>query len=223
MQTEARAVDPSPQSDEVLFTRWVASRQCPDASPPPGDGAALRILWEKHRSRTERLVGRLAGHGRSEVAEQALFMTWREVLRARDWREGNFAGWINAVARRKVIDALRQRCPAPQVDLDALPSHPPADGPPVDEVLVREDLILKLRQALRGLSAADRKIAELSWVEGRTRVEVAAALDMPVGSVKSRVAAILKALRQELDITAPQRGGAGRRGHVRAAPVEVQP
>jgi RNA polymerase sigma-70 factor, ECF subfamily len=70
-------------------------------------------------------------------------------------------------------------------------------GTPVDVVLQR----MVLLDALGGISAEHRGVVLMAVVRDRPYADVAAALDIPVGTVKSRVHHALRGMRRNLDRT----------------------
>ena len=71
--------------------------------------------------------------------------------------------------------------------LDALPAEPSTDGEPIDA-------------ALAGLSPERREVLTLRFVDDLALAEIALALDVPLGTVKSRLHLALKELRQDSKI-----------------------
>jgi RNA polymerase sigma-70 factor (ECF subfamily) len=68
----------------------------------------------------------------------------------------------------------------------------------VDEVADGVALRSDVRAALRTLSSAEREVLDLAYWGGLTQSEIALALDIPFGTVKSRTATALTRLREAL-------------------------
>ncbi|MDR7276930.1 sigma-70 family RNA polymerase sigma factor [Catenuloplanes atrovinosus] len=158
----------------------------------------LRHFQEVHRPALLAFATRLAHgdvHRAEDVVQETLLRAWRHP-EARD-TDGHWSRpWLLTVARRIVIDQARaaRARPVEYLDDPAL-AHRHAD--PVDEI----DRLLDRREvlaALSTLSARQRTILVELHLRGRTAVEVAAALGVPAGTVRSRGFYALRALRDAL-------------------------
>jgi len=102
-----------------------------------------------------------------------------------------FGPWLRTIVARRAIDALRSRRAQREVSdaaLAALPAPPPRqDGPGAE-----------LAAALLTLPAEQRVPIVLRHVLGMTPTEVAAELDLPVGTVNSRMRRGLDAMKDGL-------------------------
>jgi RNA polymerase sigma-70 factor (ECF subfamily) len=128
----------------------------------------------------------------TSAADDLLVETfWRAYRgRARYDRSRAFGAWVRRIATNAALDHLRtlRRHPASQAPVDAVP----APEPPDSEV---RDLVAR---AFRALPPALQVVAVLALVEERPYTEIADALALPVGTVKSRVFRATRALRREL-------------------------
>ena len=158
-----------------------------------GDQAALRALYERHSPWISlRLRHRCAD---VDVAAEALQETFVAV-----WRKpgsysgsGEVAAWLWGIAIRRLIGALR-KVPRPIV--------PYGDS---DEVVVSaEEQVLvgvehgDLAGALGGISPELRAVVQATVLDGLTNREAAQLLDIPVGTVKTRMARARVELREAL-------------------------
>ena len=89
-------------------------------------------------------------------------------------------------AKNAAITAVRKarRYAGGDAELDELPAEPPAEGEPIDA-------------ALAALSPERREVLTLRFVDDLSLAEIAAALDVPLGTVKSRLHLALKELRED--------------------------
>src|SRR5262249_62225682 len=109
--------------------------------------------------------------------------------------------WLYTVARNLIIDRSRSRgCRPPETDDAVLPSIPDPTCA-IDRVLTS----LALREALTRLTAAQREVLVELYYRDRSPNEIAAALGIPVGTVKSRAHSAVRALRAELTGARPIR------------------
>jgi RNA polymerase sigma-70 factor (ECF subfamily) len=127
------------------------------------------------------------------AAEDVLVETfWRAYRgRARFDPSRPFGAWLRRIATNASLDELRRaRRAAGWRRGDATPTAPSAPA--------SEGLRASIRTAFRTLPPRLQMVAVLVLIEERTHAEVADALDLPIGTVKSRVFRAIRALRKEL-------------------------
>ena len=151
------------------------------AAAARGDAAAVERLVRRHERVVRGFLARLApGGGRSEDLAQETFLTaWSKA--AGFSGEGSYRGWLMRIAWTVFLMDVRQRgrrLPA-YAGTGALPE--PADRGDVERDLIVED-------ALGRLGEADRAAVLLCLVLGHSHREAAEILDMPLGTLKTRVA-----------------------------------
>jgi len=167
-------VDPddfSRTADELLAVR------CQLGEPDAFD--ALIARW--HRP-LWLYIRRMTGH--DHEAEDVLQEVWLRVIRGiAKLRDGSrLRGWLFGIARRVLMDRLRRRYVAPPLDdLDAVDVA--ADVDPID----READLAALDLALDTLPLAERDLLTLFYLRDLSLAELADALSVPVGTVKSRL------------------------------------
>lgn len=161
-----------------------------------GDRAALDALLASVQEPLYRYVLSLVRE--RALAEDALQETFVRVYRKLGWlREpGLFRPWAYRIATREAFRHLkRERRWAEQVrDEDALRSLP---APPPREEVARE-LSARLRESVAALPPASRAVVALYYLHEMSLEETAAVLGVPLGTVKSRLAYGLEALRGRL-------------------------
>ncbi len=118
--------------------------------------------------------------------------------------------WLRKVAVQRSLDEARRRKRRPQVPLESVPE--PAAGPagsPGGASGGARDPILgaRLRRLIASLPEAPRMVMILRYQEDLDPTEIAATLQMPVGTVKSHLQRSLALLREKI-----QRRGAGEFG-----------
>ncbi len=156
-----------------------------------GDRAAMEELLRRHTPRLHAVCRRVIGSSRD--ADDALQETLIKIVRSLDRFDGrsSFTTWAHRIATNTALDELRRRRRRPPLHLvdderDA-PTHDPVD-PLADRVveavtdrLAIDDALARLPEEFR-LAVVLRDVADLDYAE------IAAALDVPVGTVKSRIA-----------------------------------
>jgi RNA polymerase sigma-70 factor (ECF subfamily) len=159
----------------------------------PTEQDALRALHADYAALLWRFVARLTSdRGFAEdVVQETLLRAWRhpEVL---ERPAPAVRAWLFTVARNLVIDDWRSARHRMEIGTDQLPEAPSADQ--TDRVL---DAWL-VSDAMEALSAEHREVIRLAYFGGQDTAGIAAALDIPAGTVKSRLHYGLLALRLAL-------------------------
>ncbi|MHC5906628.1 sigma-70 family RNA polymerase sigma factor [Streptomyces sp. S6] len=144
----------------------------------------------------------LRDHAQSEeVAQEVLVEVWRTAPRYRPDR-GTAVNWILTLAHRRAVDRVRS------VDAATARDHKAAlldKVPEYDEVAERVEARLEreqVRRCLRTLTELQHQSVTLAYYRGLTYREVAEALDIPLGTVKTRLRDGLIRLRDCLGVTA---------------------
>ena len=165
-----------------------------------GDEGALRRLHDLTCRRLLGLLRRLLGDEATaeDVLSEVYVQAWR---RAERFDPGRGSGWLwlVTIARRRAIDRARSHAVRPATPLEeshgqALPDPEPG---PSDHVLGSE-AAERVRVAVRSLPAEQRQVLEASFLGGQSHSEVAEALDLPLGTIKSRIRAGLTTLRRSM-------------------------
>jgi RNA polymerase sigma-70 factor, ECF subfamily len=162
-----------------------------------GDESALRTLFERHAPWVAaRLRRAMPVDAVEDVLQESFLAVWR--VAASYGGRGEVGAWIWGIARRQA--ALRQRLQGRgdhNLSLDELLERQDPDDPAATAV-GRADL----EQAIATLGPADgarRELVRLFLIEDRPLAEVAEALNIPVGTVKSRIFAVRHQLRLVLE------------------------
>ena len=164
-----------------------------------GDQRALHALYERTQRIVFTLIVRITNN--RETAEELTLDVFHDVWRRAstyDAAGGSVVGWIMNQARSRAIDRLRfeqrkkrvnHRADSPLLTTVASDPHEAFD--------LREQGRL-LRSALTVLTPEERQTIETAFFSELTYVEVAARLNQPLGTVKTRVRSGLGKLRQAL-------------------------
>jgi RNA polymerase sigma-70 factor (ECF subfamily) len=166
------APGPGRDSDAELIQR-VGSR----------DSAAFEELYRRFARPVLGLALRvLRDQGRAEDATQEAFAAvWRSARTFRPER-GTGSAWLYAVARHAIIDDARaRREPAVEAPDEAAAE----DGP--EEAAEKSWLAWQVHTALDRLPERERVVLELSYWTGLSQSEIASYLDVPLGTVKTRM------------------------------------
>jgi RNA polymerase sigma-70 factor (ECF subfamily) len=164
---------------------WVVRAQC-------GDREALELLLRSVQPSLSRYVRRVVGTGfADDIVQDVLITIARKIAWLTEPRF--FRAWVYRIASRAAVGHARKekRRGLHESDETVLDSLVASEPVPSDELL-RE--LLESDQ----LSTASRTVLVLHFEEGLTLPEVAAVLDIPLGTAKSRLAYGLAALRRHL-------------------------
>jgi RNA polymerase sigma factor (sigma-70 family) len=133
-----------------------------------------------------------------DVVQRVFYEVWR--VHDRYDPKLSLRGWVLGIARKRAIDHLRRRRDV-VVPLDAMREIAGDDGREVVQRLVWAD---EVRRALDMLPAPQRHVIELAYFEGYTQTEIAVALDIPLGTVKTRTSRGLQRMAGLLENTREQ-------------------
>lgn len=184
-----------PAATRVQEQDWVRLVHCIAA----GDQLALHALFARTHRIVFTLIVRITGN--YETAEEVTLDVFHDVWRrasSYDPAGGSVVGWIMNQARSRAIDRLRyeQRKKRVADPADVLPAPAAVRGP--HEAFDMSEQERHLREALLQLAPAERQAIETAFFSELTYVEAADRLNLPVGTVKTRIRSGLRKLRQAL-------------------------
>jgi RNA polymerase sigma-70 factor (ECF subfamily) len=159
-----------------------------------GEPAAERALYDAHVDRVYRLSYRLAGD--DELARDFTQETFiRAFQRLDSFRgESRLSTWLHAIATSVALNGLRKvkRFRIRETVLEA------ADAVTVADRLAEPDLKARLHAAIDGLPVKYRTVVVMHDVEGYTHEEIAATLNVEVGTSKAQLSRARAKLREVL-------------------------
>jgi len=162
-----------------------------------GDQAGLAELYDRHGRVVYSLALRvLRDQGDAEdVAQEVFLQAWREASRF-DHARGNAVAWLLMVTRSRAIDRLRRRQARPALAVFAEPVDRPDETPAADVQMEWQSRAAEVRRAVEALPLLQRMAVELAFFEGLTHTEIADQLEVPLGTVKTRVRQGLLKMRE---------------------------
>ncbi len=143
-----------------------------------------------------------------DATQEILLEIWRSAERF-DPTAGSELTFVMTIARRRLIDRARRLGRRPPIDLLHEGADLAAETPTTDPVEF-DDEVRRAHQALLQLRPEQRQVLQLSLAEGRTHHEIAAAVGIPLGTVKSHARRGLMRLRDLLGAQPPAGDGDGR-------------
>ncbi|MDX6296662.1 MAG: polymerase sigma-70 factor, subfamily [Nocardioidaceae bacterium] len=151
----------------------------------------------------------LRSHAHAEEVSQEVYLeVWRTAVRF-DADRGTTSAWLNVIAHRRAVDCVRsaeratrreERFGTTQGDVQ--------DADTSDLVVAREEAAW-LRRALSELPDGQRRALLLAYFDGRSYREVAEILDVPLGTVKTRIRDAMRRLRDRFELESWQDGREG--------------
>src|SRR5579862_8038061 len=130
-----------------------------------------------------------------EIVQDTMLAVWRGAGSFRG--ESSVRSWVIAIARRQTRDRLRRQ--RLRVVDDAFLAEQPGPGPGPEVMALDRAELAEVRGAIRELAPAHREVLGLAFGAGLSLPEVANVLEIPVGTVKSRLTAARAALNGILD------------------------
>ena len=161
-----------------------------------GDDDALAALYDRFGRVAYGIALRvLRDPGLAQDAVQEAFLgAWRTAA-AFDPARGSASTWLLTLVHRRAVDVVRRE---QRRRTEPLPDEPAdAAGQADDDALVR-DRRRAVQEAVARLPADQRRALELAYYGGLTQSELAEALGIPLGTVKSRMFTALARLRDLL-------------------------
>jgi len=184
----ARAVTPTQRARTAPADRRPASDD---------EDAFLRSLYAEHSASLRAQVGRMLSdpHQAEDVVQEAMLRAWRkfDTLSA---ERGSIGGWLCTVARNIAIDRIRAKRARPTEVDEAYTDA--ATWSVTDHADLAVNSVLVAR-ALATLSPCHRAVLREVYFNDRTCNEAAKVLDIPEGTVKSRLYYALRRLRLAIE------------------------
>ena len=177
-------------SDEELMGRLAEGRR-----------DALGLLHGRYAALVFAIAARSLDRAAAEEIVQDVFVAvWRKA-RVFDPARGAFRPWVLRIAHLRVLNELRRRGRRPRVEPDPEGAHLgnlPEPGPGPEEAAWLDHRRAILRAAVEALPPPQRQALRLAFLEDLTHQQVAEALDLPLGTAKTRIRAGLRGLRVRL-------------------------
>ncbi|HWM92513.1 MAG TPA: sigma-70 family RNA polymerase sigma factor [Thermoanaerobaculia bacterium] len=154
-----------------------------------GDLDSFQSFYERHASRVVAYAAKLARdrHLAEDIAQEVFTSVWTKAASFRPER-GDAAGWLYTLTRNKFIDHWRRAPKAgttEEIDDRRLAATQGEEN----------DLQLTMRQVLARVHPDQRKAIEMAYFGGLTYQETAGELELPVGTLKSRIRIGLRNMR----------------------------
>lgn len=170
-----------------------------------GDERAVAQLYDRFAGMLYAIAYRITGEraDAEEVVLECFAQAWRDAPRFEAER-GSVAAWLTMITRSRALDHVRSRSRRARATEGAAADDPggaPALGSwrsDPSEAVDSAERQVHVREALDALSPPQRQAIELAYFEGLSQSEIAARLNEPLGTVKTRVRLGMQKLREAL-------------------------
>ena len=178
----------------VLEQEWAALVE----SIAAGDQLALHALYERAHRPVFTLIMRITAHRETaeELTVDVFHDVWRRASRY-DAANGTVLGWIMNQARSRAIDRLRFESRQKRSAGDEVEPLAEVAADPHHELEQREQRE-SLRAAVAVLTPEERQAIETTFFAELTHAEAARRLNVPLGTIKTRIRSGLQKLRKKL-------------------------
>ncbi len=177
---------PAASHEEMLVTR-----------AQQGDRGAFGELVCMHSTGVIQVVYHLCGNAQvaEDAAQETFLRAWQHLAEYRS--QGTLRSWLYRIAINAALDMLRREAKLSPDDVDDLQLPDSKPGP--EAALVASEQATLVRQAVNTLPPASRAVLVLREYQRLSYQEIATALDIPMGTVMSRLNYARSQLRARLE------------------------
>ncbi|WP_235859071.1 sigma-70 family RNA polymerase sigma factor [[Ochrobactrum] soli] len=181
------APEDQPSMEELMLA--VSSRR---------DVDAFEVIFKHFAPRVKAYMAKLSADTQTaeELMQETMIAVWNKADQF-DVAKGALSTWIFTIARNQRIDAVR-RARRPEFD-PTDPAFVPDEEQPADLRIAERQSASQLRAAMADLPKEQSALLELAYFEERTHSAIAKKLNLPLGTVKSRLRLAFNKLRAALD------------------------
>lgn len=162
------------------------------------DAQAFHALFETYAPRVKSYMMRQGADPNTaeELAQETLLTVWRKAG-LYSGEKGSPTTWIFTIARNLRIDRLRR-----EMAWQELPEghdEEASDDTPPDEAVSERERQERVQRALSSLPADQHEVVSLSYIDGLSHSEIADRLNLPLGTVKSRMRLAYQKIREAVE------------------------
>ena len=169
------------------------------AAVSAGSKEALEQLYDRHASLVMGVAFRITSDRAlaEEIVQDVFWRVWRQADRF-DKERGQFGSWLTSIARNMAIDSWRRKIRTLPTTAEVLETrlHTDAHHTPDQHWIAERGE--QVREAIKALPEEQRLVIELAYFHGKTRREIAAESDLPLGTIHTRARLALQKLRLTL-------------------------
>jgi len=166
------------------------------------DQAAFEGLYDRVAAPVFGLIRRVLRDSAQseEVTQETLLEVWRTADRF-DPARGPALAWVMTIAHRRAVDRVRSEAAAARREARASSAAVPVHADEVAEAVESTLQAERVTRCLDGLTELQRESITLAYYSGYSYQQVAAALGVALGTVKTRIRGGLKRLRDCLGVS----------------------
>ncbi len=169
------------------------------------DSKALEALYNRYSTILYTLIKTIVSDAvlAEEVLSDVFVIIWRKVNHF-DFEKGNVYTWLITLARNKAVDTVRTK----RTGVETQPYSDEYENKFILPVLKTDgkalelkdalEKTIKMQQSMEELTDAQQYVIHLAYFEGLTESEIAAKLNIPVSTVKSKIRIALTNLKENL-------------------------
>ena len=185
-----------PVASEVRATRVLLAESM-DRVALTRDRAAFEYVFRHFAPRVKTYCMRLGADASlaEEITQETMVSVWSNADQF-DLAKANVSTWIFTIARNRSIDRFR-KSRRPQFD-PRDPAFIPDDPAGPDDILEQDKMNERVRDVLKDLSQSERDVVMLSFYQHFSHGKIAKQLDLPLGTVKSRIRLAFEKIRSAI-------------------------
>lgn len=164
-----------------------------------GDQASVTALYDRYGGAAYGLAFRITNDGSlaEDVVQEAFVSVWKQCGRF-DGSRGQVRSWLLTIVHHKAIDVVRRRTNRPERALPDGADDFVAHQPQPEALAELSHDAAAVREAVASIPEDQRKTVLMAYFEGLTHVEIAERMQVPLGTVKSRLRIGLEKMRDYL-------------------------
>ncbi len=161
------------------------------------DMVAYEQIFKYFAPRVKSYMMKMTADGQlaEELMQETMITVWYKADRF-DPLKGALSTWIFTIARNQRIDAIRRE-KRPEFDPDDL-AFIPDEVPAADDVIVLQQSAEELKRAMEHLPCEQSELLKMSFYEDYSQSVIAEKMNIPLGTVKSRMRLAFEKLRVAL-------------------------
>jgi RNA polymerase sigma-70 factor (ECF subfamily) len=121
-----------------------------------------------------------------EVTQEVYVEVWRQAPRYAV-EKGSVMGWITTMAHRRAVDRVRSRTSEVARDDRYAYANAEREGDDVWDSVAQNSDVERVRKALATLTPIQQQAVQLAYLDGLTQSEISSLLNIPMGTVKTRI------------------------------------
>lgn len=168
------------------------------------DPVALETLYDRYADLVYSLATRMLGQDRAQdVVQEAFLKLWQSPESFKPDR-GRFRSWFLSLVRNRAVDELRRdkraRAKTMQYEnIEGLLENMPTDDANIERQVTLESKGIALVEALTQLPSEQRHVLMAIYFDGLSQSAAAEQLEIPLGTVKTRVRLAINKLRETFE------------------------